>query len=128
MDETTAQQMIDAMRDLRERQQQMEAELGAARAAGARGERPNGRDAGFREDPPPPPPREEGEQRRGAMGVDTRLLGKPPDFHGEHERWRDWAVVFRGYAGAAVPGLGELMPWAAAHVSPVLNATLAGCC
>ena len=60
------------------------------------------------------------------MGVDTRLLGKPPDFHGEHERWRDWAVVFRGYAGAAVPGLGELMPWAAAHMAPVLNATLAG--
>ena len=39
------------------------------------------------------------------VGVDTRLFGKPHDFSGKIDDWRDWSVVFEGYAAAAVPGL-----------------------
>ena len=56
--------------------------------------------------------------------MDTRLLGKPQEFHGEHERWRDWSAVFRGYAGAVNEGLATLMPWAVARTAVVLNASL----
>ena len=38
------------------------------------------------------------------VGVDTRLLGKLHDFSGKIDDWRDWSVVFEGYAAAAVPG------------------------
>ena len=38
------------------------------------------------------------------VGVDTRLLGKPHDSDGKIDDWRDWSVVFEGYAAAAVPG------------------------
>ena len=27
----------------------------------------------------------------GADVIDTRNIGKPPNFHGEHARWRDWS-------------------------------------
>ena len=37
--------------------------------------------------------------------VDTRLLGKPSDFSGAQDAWRDWSTVFKGYAGAATPRL-----------------------
>ena len=47
--------------------------------------------------------------RSGLAGIDTKLLGKPNDFHGEDEKWFEWATVFRGYAGAAVPFVGELV-------------------
>ena len=39
------------------------------------------------------------------VGVDTRLLGKPGDFSGAQDAWRDWSAVFQGYAGAAVTRL-----------------------
>ena len=33
------------------------------------------------------------------VGVDTRLLGKPGNFSGAQDAWRDWSTVFKGYAG-----------------------------
>ena len=30
------------------------------------------------------------------VGVDTRLLGKPSDFSGAQDAWRDWSTVFKG--------------------------------
>ena len=47
------------------------------------------------------------------VGVDTRLLGKPSDFSGAQDAWRDWSTVFKGYAGAAIPRLQKLMDEAA---------------
>ena len=36
------------------------------------------------------------------VGVHTRLPGKPGEFLGTQDAWRDWSAVFWGYAGAAV--------------------------
>ena len=47
--------------------------------------------------------------RSGPPGLDTKLLGKPNEFHSEDEKWFEWAKVFRGYAGAAVPFMDELV-------------------
>ena len=58
------------------------------------------------------------------MGIDTRLLGKPHDFSGKLDDWRDWSVVFEGYAAAAVPGVEAGMTRATEANSIVLNATL----
>ena len=58
------------------------------------------------------------------MGVDTGLLGKPHDFSGKVDDWRDWGVVFEGYAAAAVPGLEAGMSPAVEANAIVLNATL----
>ena len=43
---------------------------------------------------------------RPTVGPDRSLLGigKPPDFSGKIDDWRDWCVVFEGFASAAVPG------------------------
>ena len=46
------------------------------------------------------------------LGVDTRLLGKPPNFDGAEAKWNDWSVVVRGYCAITHPQLGALM----AHV------------
>ena len=51
------------------------------------------------------PPR--GTQATG-VGVDTRLLGKPSDFSGAQDAWRDWSTVFKGYVCAAIPRLQKL--------------------
>ena len=56
--------------------------------------------------------------------MDTRLLGKPGDFSGAQDAWRDWSAVFRGYAGAAVPRLQELMVEAANAGTPISNASI----
>ena len=55
--------------------------------------------------------------------VDTRLLGKPHDFSGKLDDWRDWSVVFEGYAAAAVP-VEAGMTRAVEANAIVLNATL----
>ena len=47
------------------------------------------------------------------VGAETRLLGKPSDFSGAQDAWRDWSAVFRRYAGAAAPRLQKLMTEAA---------------
>ena len=47
------------------------------------------------------------------VGVDTRFLGKPSDFSGAQDAWRDWSTVFKEYAGAAIPRLQKLMDNAA---------------
>ena len=56
--------------------------------------------------------------------MDTRLLGKPNDFSGAQDAWRDWSAVFKGYAGAAVPRQQKLMEDAAKAAAPILNATI----
>ena len=82
--EETIRQLTETVRALQGRQGQLEQELVASRAAAA------GRQA---------------DRPVLGVGIDTRLLGKPQEFHGEAEKWKDWAAVFRGYAGAAVPRL-----------------------
>ena len=39
------------------------------------------------------------------IGVDTRNLGRPPQFNGTDSAWRDWSVVFRSYAALVHPTL-----------------------
>ena len=39
----------------------------------------------------------------------SRTLGKPDQYHGASEKWRDWKLVFLAYAGAVNPRLEELM-------------------
>ena len=56
--------------------------------------------------------------------MDTRLLGKPCDFSGAQEAWRDLGTVFKEYAGAAVPRLQKLMDDAAKAATPIPNATI----
>ena len=58
------------------------------------------------------------------VGVDTRLLGKPHDFSGKLDDWRDWSVAFEGYAAAVVPGVEAGMTRAVEANAIVLNATL----
>ena len=58
------------------------------------------------------------------VGVDTRLLGKPSDFSGAQDAWRDWSTVFKGYAGAAIPRLQKLMGDAAKATQSTPNATI----
>ena len=40
--------------------------------------------------------------RAGLRGINTKLLGKPSDFHGEDDRWLEWS-------GAAVPHTNDLL-------------------
>ena len=56
--------------------------------------------------------------------MDTRLLGKPSDFSGAQDAWRDWRTAFKGYAGAAIPRLQKLMVDAAKATEPTPNATI----
>ena len=58
------------------------------------------------------------------VGVDTRLLGKPSDFSGAQDAWRDWSTVNKGYAGAAIPRLQKLMDKAAKATEPAPHATI----
>ena len=51
----------------------------------------------------------EATERAGLPGIDTKLLGKHSDFHGEGELWLEWSTVFRGYAGAAVSYMDGLL-------------------
>ena len=62
--------------------------------------------------------------RRRRESVWTRLLGKPSDFSGAQDAWRDWSTVFKGYAGAAIPRLQKLMDDAAKATAPTPNATI----
>ena len=56
--------------------------------------------------------------------VETRLLGKPSDFSGAQDAWRDWSTVFNGCAGAAIPRLQKLTDDAAKAAAPIPNATI----
>ena len=58
------------------------------------------------------------------VGVDTRLLGKPGEFSGAQDAWRDCSAVFRRYAGAAVPRLQKLIVEAAKAGATIPNATI----
>ena len=51
--------------------------------------------------------------------MDMRLLGKPSDFSGAQDVWRDWSTVLKGYAGAA-----KLMDDAAKATAPIPNAAI----
>ena len=56
--------------------------------------------------------------------METRLLGKPSDFSGAQDAWRDWSTVFREYTGIAVPRLQKLMVQAAKAGAPIPNAAI----
>ena len=56
--------------------------------------------------------------------MDTRPLGKPGDFSGARDAWRDCSAVFKGHAGAAVPRLQNLKIEAAKATTPTPNATI----
>ena len=58
------------------------------------------------------------------VGVDTRLLGKPSDFSGTQDAWRDWSTVCKRYAGAAIPRLQKQMDNAAKATELTPNATI----
>ena len=49
------------------------------------------------------------------VSIDTKLLGRPDIFDGKEEKWPDWSMVFRAYAGI----LGE-------HITPGLSAAESG--
>ncbi len=89
VDAEYVQQMIEAIRELRKRQVRLEQVLDATRAAATAAQGAAAQGSGGQPQPGP----------TARTGVDTRLLGKPQEFHGERERWRDWSAVFRGYAG-----------------------------
>ena len=55
--------------------------------------------------------------------IDTRLIGRPDNFDGGNT-WRDWSTVFRSYASAVSPRLGDLLAHSEAQANPVLNAAL----
>ena len=56
--------------------------------------------------------------------MDTRVLGKPGDFSGAQDAWRDCCAVFWGYAGAAMRRLQKLMDDTARAGAPISNATI----
>ena len=45
--------------------------------------------------------------------VDTRTIGKPQNFSGEHKDWAEWSFQFSAYMGAASPDAVDAMKWAA---------------
>ena len=60
----------------------------------------------------------------GAVGVDTRVLGKPESFDGTDSRWRDWSTVVRAYVPLIDPLPSTTMEDAEISTSPVLRAVL----
>ena len=97
--------LIEQLRAMSERQGALEEELRRARAA------------------PPPAPAPPAADR-GGVGIDTRLLGRPADFSGAEDQWRNWSVVFEGCASAAVAGLGDAMAAALEPGAINVNAAL----
>eukprot|EP00971_Amphidinium_carterae_P119114 2359761-Amphidinium_carterae.1 len=57
-------------------------------------------------------------------GVDLRLLGKPSDFNGDADKWKEWCTIFRGYAAAALPRIEAHMEHVIGQDTPATNATL----
>ena len=55
--------------------------------------------------------------------MDTRLLGKPGDFSGAQEAWRDWSTVQR-VRWCSVTRLQKLMDDATKATAPISNATI----
>ena len=49
------------------------------------------------------------------------MLQKIETFSGREARWRDWPVVFRAAAGAAIPGLGAKLQKIELEPNEVLN-------
>ena len=66
----------------------------------------------------------EGSSRFSEQGVDTRILGKPDSFDGTAQKWRDWSVVVRGYAGVVVADLSVLMEQAEQSTAGVFVASM----
>ena len=99
--------LVEQLRVMTERQAVLEQEL--AQRPGAAGDAPPGFGPG----------RPTGGPDRSLLGV-----GKPSDFSGKIDDWRDWCVVFEGFASAAVPGAEAGMTRAVEADAIVLNATL----
>ena len=43
------------------------------------------------------------------MEVDSRLLGKPPPFHGRDDEWGDWAFQTRAYLDCLEEGMPDAL-------------------
>lgn len=56
--------------------------------------------------------------------VDTRVLGKPGNFNGAHEHWRDWSFAFLRFVGATSGELLKFILEAGLSDMPMLVATL----
>lgn len=60
---------------------------------------------------------------RGDSGlIDSRVIGKPETFSGEHAKWKDWSVKFRSYAAAHNERLGKRLKEVEELTEKVLNA------
>ncbi len=90
------------MQQMQVQQQQMLGELDAARQQAADAQGALGEEQRLRREA-------QAQARIGQPGIDTKLIGKPQDYYGEDDKWFEWATVFRGYAGAAVAGMDDLM-------------------
>ena len=54
--------------------------------------------------------------------VDTRSIGKAPNFSGEHKDWHDWSFQFVAYMGSANPKCIEALKAAAQREMAISNA------
>eukprot|EP00971_Amphidinium_carterae_P291066 5779812-Amphidinium_carterae.1 len=59
------------------------------------------------------------QQTRMSSVVDTKLMAKPQQFSGEHEKWGEWSFTLRAYTFALDQRLPELMQKAVASAAPV---------
>ena len=51
--------------------------------------------------------------------VDTRTIGKPQNFSGQHKDWPEWNFQFSAYMGAANPDAVDAMKWAATQEAEI---------
>ena len=72
---------------------------------------------------PPSSPMAGGARAQRPM-VDTRVLGKPGEFHGESDKWADWSFVLKGYCGALSGDLQQEMKEAAESESSIPMASM----
>ena len=59
-----------------------------------------------------------------ALGVDSRLLGRPSAYNGGETEWDDWAFQFRAYVDATEQNGGDLLEQTEARADIVDNDTL----
>ena len=76
----------------------------------------------------PPPGFNEGDEGVEAvgsgMGVDTKILGKPPEFMGEDRKWAEWKRIFLVYAGCVHQYIQPLFDKIDSGIGSVMNRDL----
>ena len=97
--EDPVQQMMNAMENMQNRLVMTEKALVDARAATA----PQPKTAGL---------------------VDTRSIGKAPNFSGEHKDWHDWSFQFTAYMGSANPRAIDSLRLAGTRETPITTEEL----